>query len=220
MEGILLGFSIASFALGAGSLVACAILFFRADVPDAIRFLQHKPMKGRPGTDKRPKRKRSGTPAAVRPAKAVEGSQGLSKRTTAPTGDVVERKEAEGSEAPTDLLASADGAEKPTDLLAEEGSEAPTGLLDDGGSEAPTSLLSEGAREPSTRQLATDEGGRAASRASDDPRESEPIAGSSVEASGFYFHVRERILSVHTDEVLADWSSPIMPTRGEEASGS
>lgn len=48
MEGLLTGFAHGSFVLAACSLVASVVIFAKARVPEAIRFLRHKPARLRP----------------------------------------------------------------------------------------------------------------------------------------------------------------------------
>ena len=48
MEGLLTGFASAAFALAACFLVASVVIFVKAHVPEAIRFLRHKPARLRP----------------------------------------------------------------------------------------------------------------------------------------------------------------------------
>lgn len=48
MEGLLTGFAYGAFVLAACSLVASVVIFIKARVPDAIRFLRHEPLRPRP----------------------------------------------------------------------------------------------------------------------------------------------------------------------------
>lgn len=48
MEGLLTGFAYGAFALAACFLVASVVIFIKARVPDAIRFLRHEPLRLHP----------------------------------------------------------------------------------------------------------------------------------------------------------------------------
>lgn len=163
MESILLVVAYASFVLAACSLIASIVIFVKADVPDAIRFLQHKPLKNQASSKAAAKKRKSKERAATasKPAKA------LAKRPTRSTEEVVEKAAAVHEEAPAaEVPAQAkpkgttgttviDGVlldeptEHPTTILQDEPTERPTSLLDDD-AERPTSLLDDDTERPTS----------------------------------------------------------------------
>lgn len=142
MEEIYFAAAVASFALAVCSLVASIVIFARADVLSAIRFLRHQPVKQSPrgsmvipkATPKKGGRLKAG-------ASMAGSAVGEQKRANQPT-TVVEATE-ELSERPTGLLE--EDSERPTGVLDEEPSEHPTDVLDLEPSERPTGLLAEDA---------------------------------------------------------------------------
>lgn len=146
MEDIYFVISVVSFALAACSLVACIVIFFRSHVIDAIRFLQHKPVKQRgkkrTGIANTPSKgrsaKRSAAPAIKTPRKTVAVDEGSEQPTGLLNADVPME-----SERPTDMLGDnfASSTEGATSFLVEN-SENPTDVLLDP-SESQTSILSD-----------------------------------------------------------------------------
>ena len=70
MDAVYYYIAIACFAVAVICAVAAIIIFFRAGVPDAVRFLRHKPMKGASGSKPRTTPSRSGR---LRAARKVSG---------------------------------------------------------------------------------------------------------------------------------------------------
>lgn len=170
MENVLLWVAYAAFILAFCSLVASVIIFVKADVPDAIRFLRHKPMKSQSSGKASAKRRKSGkgdkdeakpkkaTPQPKRPTRSTEevvekaASASLDPEQLAvkpTTGTTVIGEEELIIEPGTAVLADEapenDDAEKPTTVLVEEGTERPTSVLldDEDDTERPTTVLDE-----------------------------------------------------------------------------
>ena len=148
--------AVIAFALAVCSLIACVAIFVRAGVPDAIRFLQHRPAK-KPSSSGQASGRRA---RAQDKGGASAGSDGPAgdDLITSPDGELIARKGDSGTlsldgggihstEDATDLLPS-EGSESPTGLLAGDESENPTGLLGAEASENPTGLLQD--REPAS----------------------------------------------------------------------
>lgn len=224
MESVFLIISIAAFILALCSLVACIVIFFKMDVPDAIRFLQHKPIKNSGTGDRKRKAKKSikrtsrgqGKQNKVTDSESAKQSQ--AKRVAQSTEEAVQR--AEESESNTQILS--EKTERPTSLLDAEMSERDTGLLETEETERPTSLLGEVSERPtslfesddaerSTRLLEdegseretsileegqlTDQAGYGA-EAVDDEEMAKPIS------QMFRFEIKKKILQVNTEETI------------------
>lgn len=225
MEGILLGIAYAAFVLAACSAIAAVVIFIKLDVPDAIRFLRHKPLKHQGGSSKaRQSSKRS----------AFKGSsvQKQAKRPTRSTEEVVEKAERaseerkahapqdKGATGPTVIEGAASGSgpssasmsvpeepERPTDLLIEDETERPTGLLQEE-TERETSILEEEATERPTGLLIEEEDterptgllGEDAERPTS-VLEERPTSTESLRST-FRFVIKQKVVSVNTDEEI------------------
>lgn len=82
MEGLLTGFAYGAFALAACFLVASVVIFIKARVPDAIRFLRHEPLRLRPSPAME-----ASNGAAVLEKGAVHGQAWEEGGQTAPSAD-------------------------------------------------------------------------------------------------------------------------------------
>lgn len=230
MEEVCFIGAVIAFALAVCSLVACVVIFVRAGVPDAIRFLQHRPTKKSSTSSKAMARRGRGGKAFVGGGlddgnrvtssdeqlisrkgdsstlslKGDVGSEGDTDVLTAPSEGLTDVLKEQDSESPTGLLGgTADQeSENPTGLLPEsDDSESPTGLLGDLDSESPTGLLR-------SRPLKNDsENPTSLLGVKDDIEKDahdENLSGvAQHEETTFRFILKQSELVVHTQETIA-----------------
>lgn len=91
MDAVYYYIAIACFAVAVICAVAAVIIFFRAGVPDAVRFLRHKPMKGASGSKPRTTLSRSGRLRAAKKVSAgpaaISGMDSTNSDLIAPPDD-------------------------------------------------------------------------------------------------------------------------------------
>ena len=91
MDAVYYYIAIACFAVAVVCAVAAVIIFFRAGVPDAVRFLRHKPMKGASGSKPRTTLSRSGRLRAAKKVSAgpaaISGMDSTNSDLIAPPDD-------------------------------------------------------------------------------------------------------------------------------------
>ena len=168
MENVYYTLAIVAFALAICSFIVCIIVFFRANVADAIRFLLHKPMRNASSEKSKVARARM---SGDKRGASRRGASSLGKKLRASTGpagsgSLPAAGQTMPDNSPTtavgdasntititlDLGSAAHGApaarevqsqdtEAPTGLLGQEQTEAPTSLLGQEGTQAPTGLL-------------------------------------------------------------------------------
>lgn len=207
MEEVYYIAAIVAFALAACSFVACIVIFVRAGVPDAIRFLRHRPVKGGRGGVVVPKA------APARPGRRKRNSPSTpppDDRLTSPVDADAETTEIgttdELSERPTGMLEE-EPSEQPTGMLGFEPSEQPTGLLESEPSERPTGLLEDDAERPT--ELLDDEPAERPTDVLEEPPSPQNAAHAAVSAvaqqdePSFRFILKHNEVVVHTQERIA-----------------